>query len=160
MWTFTIKTEGTFKARLVGRGDLMIPFVDFNSNKTYCGNVSATSIKIALTIAAKHKLTMRGGDLEGAYLVTKGNKNYPVFIKTPEGYYVPPGMCIQAVGNCYGFPMSGRTFSLKLYAILYQCGYSTTPWDEKLFYKSKSNKIMIIIAHSDDFRWFGDKKKT
>ena len=119
MWTFTIKTEGTFKARLVGRGDLKIPFVDFNPNKTYCRNVSATSIKIALTIAAKYKLTMRGGDLKGAYLLTKGDKNYPVFIKTPEGYYVPLGMCIQAVGNCYGFPMSGRTFSLKLNAILY-----------------------------------------
>ena len=66
MWTFTIKTEGTFKARLVGFGDLMIPFVEFNPNKTYCGNVSATSIKIAITIAAKYKLTMRGGDLEGA----------------------------------------------------------------------------------------------
>ena len=78
MWKFTIKTEGTFKARLVGRGDLMIPSVHFNPNKTYCGNVSATSIKIALTIAAKYKLTMRGNDLEGAYLVTKGDKNYLV----------------------------------------------------------------------------------
>ena len=113
MWKFTIKTEGTFKARLVGRGDLMIPSVHFNPNKTYCGNVSATSIKIALTIAAKYKLTMRGNDLEGAYLVTKGDKNYLVFIKTPEGYYVPPGMCIQAIGNCYGNPMSGRTFRLQ-----------------------------------------------
>ena len=78
MWTFTIKTEGTFKARLVGRGDLMIPFVDFSPNKAYCGNVLATSIKIAITIAAKYKLTMRGGDLEGAYLVTRGDKTYPV----------------------------------------------------------------------------------
>jgi hypothetical protein len=74
MWTFTIETEGTFKARLLGRGDLMIPFVDFNPSITYCGNASATSIKIALTIAAKYELTMRGGDLEGAYLVTKGVK--------------------------------------------------------------------------------------
>ena len=157
MWTFTIKTEGTFKARLVGRGDLMIPFVDFNPNKTYCGNVSATSIKIAITIAAKYKLTMRGGDLEGAYLVTRGDKTYPVFIKTPEGYYVPPGMCIQAVGNCYGFPMSGRTFSIELDGIIFLCGYIVTPWDGKLLYKWKNDKIIIIIVHSDDFKWFGDK---
>ena len=32
-----------------------------------------------------------------------------------------------------------------------------TPWDGKLFYKWKNKKIMIIIVHSDDFRWFGDK---
>ena len=29
-WIFSIKTDGTCKARLVGRGDLMIPRVDFN----------------------------------------------------------------------------------------------------------------------------------
>ena len=27
-----------------------------------------------------------------------------------------------------------------------------------MFYKWKNNKIIIIIVHSDDFRWFGDKK--
>jgi hypothetical protein len=30
MWLFSIKTDGTKKARLVGRGDLMIPWVDFD----------------------------------------------------------------------------------------------------------------------------------
>ena len=35
-------------------------------------------------------------------------------------------------------------------------GYTNTPWDLKLFFKwTKAKKPMIIIAHSDDFRWFG-----
>ena len=85
MWTFVIKTDGTRKARLVGRGDLMLPYIDFDPNKVYCGNVTACSIKICLTIAAKYKLEMRGGDLEGAYLVTRANPDYPVYIKTPKG---------------------------------------------------------------------------
>ena len=29
-WIFSIKTDGTYKFRLVGRGDLMIPWIDFN----------------------------------------------------------------------------------------------------------------------------------
>ena len=74
---------------------------------------------------------MRGGDLEGAYLVTRGDKTYPVFIKTLEGYHVPPGMCIQAVGNYYGFPMSARTFSIELDGIIFLCAYIATPWDGK-----------------------------
>jgi hypothetical protein len=53
--------------------------------------------------------------------------------------------------------MSGRTFSIELDGIIFLCGYMVTPWDGKLFYKWKHNKIMIIIVHSDDFRWFGDK---
>jgi hypothetical protein len=30
MWEFNIKTDGTKKARLIGRGDMMIPLVDFD----------------------------------------------------------------------------------------------------------------------------------
>ena len=29
-WIFSIKTDGTYEARLVGRGDLMLPRIDFN----------------------------------------------------------------------------------------------------------------------------------
>ena len=73
----------------------MIPWIDFNPKEIYCGNI--------LAIAASCKLRMRGGDLVGAYLVTRANKDYPVFIKTPKGMEVEEGLCIQAVGNLYGF---------------------------------------------------------
>ena len=155
MWLFNIKTDGTKKARLVGRGDMMIPWVDFDPNAVYCGNVSASSIKIALIIAASYKLIMRGGDLVGAYLVTLANPDYPVFIKTPQGYNIGPGMCIQAVGNLYGFPPAGQNFSKQFDKCVLACGYKNTPWDPKLFYKWINNQPLIIMAHSDDFRWFG-----
>ena len=51
-WLFSIKTDGTYKARLVGRGDLMIPWVDFNPKAIYCGNITACGIKLVLAIAA------------------------------------------------------------------------------------------------------------
>jgi hypothetical protein len=83
MWLFVIKTDGTYKARLVGRGDLMLAWIDFDPDAVYCGNVSSCAIKMCITISAKNKLVMRGGDLEGAYLVTRANADFPVFIKTP-----------------------------------------------------------------------------
>ena len=156
MWLFTIKTDGTLKSRLVGRGDLMQPYVDFDPNAVYCGNVSACSIKMCLSIAAKYKLVMRGGDLEGAYLVTRANKDYPVHIKTPEGYNVPQGYCIQAIGNLYGFPPAGQNFSIEFDKCVMECGYTNTPWDLKFFYKWIDGRLCLLIAHSDDFRWFGD----
>ena len=159
MWIFNIKTDGTKKARLVGRGDLMIPDIDFDPNAVYCGNVTACSIKICITIAAKYKLDMKGGDLEGAYLVTRANPDYPVYIKTPQGYNVPKGMCIQAIGNLYGFPPAGQNFSIEFDKCVIECGYKNTPWDLKFFYKWKNDKPMLLIVHSDDFRWFGDKEQ-
>jgi hypothetical protein len=155
MWTFVIKTDGTKKARLVGRGDLMLPYVDFDPNAVYCGNVTACSIKMCLTIAAKYKLTMKGGDLEGAYLVTRSNSKYNVYIKTPQGYSIPNNTCIQAIGNLYGFPPAGQNFSIEFDKCLTECGYLNTSWDLKFFYKWVNGKPVLVIAHSDDFRWFG-----
>ena len=159
MWTFVIKSDGTKKARLVGRGDLMLPYIDFDPYAVYCGNVTASSIKICVTIAAKYKLIMKGGDLEGAYLVTRANPNYPVYIKTPQGYNIPEKMCIQAVGNLYGFPPAGQNFSIEFDKCVKECGYQNTPWDHKFFYKWKNGKPILLIAHSDDFRWFGDESE-
>jgi Reverse transcriptase (RNA-dependent DNA polymerase) len=163
MWLFSEKTDGTLKARLVGRGDLMIPWVDFDPDSVYCGNVSACGIKIFFTIFAKYsrdedfQYVMLGGDLEGAYLVTRANPEYPVFIKTPQGYDVPPGHCIQAIGNLYGFPPAGQNFSKEFDKCVHECGYENTPWDLKLFFKWVNGFPLLLIAHSDDFRWCGPR---
>ena len=94
---------------------------------------------------------MRGGDLVGAYLVTRANKDCPVFIKTPKVIEVPPGMCIQAVGNLYGFLPADKPFSIEFDKCVKEMGYHNTPWDLKLFFKWVSEKPILIIAHSDDF---------
>ena len=99
-----------------------------------------------------------GWRFEGAYLVTRANEAYPIFIKTPEGYSIPEGMCIQSLGNVYGNPTSGQNFSLKLDKCVKECGYTNTPWVPKLFHNWKEERIIILMVHSDDFRWFGDKK--
>ena len=158
MWLFNIKTDGTYKARLVGRGDLMKAYIDFDPDAVYCGNVSSCSIKMCIAIAAVYKLEMRGGDLEGAYLVTRANKDYPVYIKTPQGYTIPEGMCMQAIGNLYGFPPAGQNFSVEFDKCVKECGFSNTPWDLKFFFKWKNGRPILLIAHSDDFRLFCDKR--
>ena len=158
MWLFNIKTDGTHKARLVGRGDLMKAYVDFDPDAVYCGNVSSCSIKMCVAIAAKYKLEIRGGDIVGAYLVTKLSKGYRVFLKCPEGYTIPDGMCMEAIGNLYGFPPAGQNFSIEFDKCVMECGFKNTPWDLKFFYKWKNNRPILLIAHSDDFRVFCDKR--
>ena len=103
---------------------------------------------------------MRGGDLVGAYLVTRVNKDYPVCIKTPKDMEVEEGYCIQAVGNNYGFPPAGQNFSIEFEKCVMEMGCVNTPWDLKLVYKWINGKPIFVIAHSDDFRWFGSKDVT
>ena len=159
MWLFSIQTDGTKKARLEVRGDMMIPLVDFDPDAVYCGDVSACSIKIALTIAGMCYLVMRGGDLVGAFLITRANSGFAVFIKTPQGYKHRPGFVVQAIGNLYSFPPAGQNFSLEFDKCLEEAGYENTPWDLKFFFNwTKAKKPTIIIALSDDFRWFGPEE--
>ena len=75
---------------------------------------------------------MKGGDLEGAYLVTRANPDYPVYITTPQGYNVPKGMCIQAIGNLYGFPPARQNFSIEFDKCVIECGMALTGESEKL----------------------------
>jgi hypothetical protein len=104
-------------------------------------------------------LVMRGGDLVGAHLITRANPGFPVYIKTPQGYQGRPGFVIQAIGNLYGFPPAGQNFSIEFDKCLAEAGYKNTPWDLKLCFKwTAAKKPMIIIAHSDDFRWFGPEE--
>ena len=103
---------------------------------------------------------MRGSDLVEAYLVTRANKDYPVFIKTPEGMEVEDGYCIQAVGNFYGFSPAGQNFSIEFDKCVIEMGYINTPWNLKLYYKRVNGKSIFVIAHTDDFCWFGSKDVT
>ena len=48
-WIFSIKTDGTYKARLEGRDDLMIRSIDFNPKEICCG------IILALAVVASYK---------------------------------------------------------------------------------------------------------
>ena len=67
---------------------------------------------------------------------------------------VEEGYCIQAVGNQYGFPI------IEFDKCVTEMGYINTPWDLKLFYKRINDKPIFVIAHSDDFRWFGSEDVT
>ena len=94
------------KARLVVNGKMLKPGLDYNPDKTYCGNVTATSIKVFFALSALYGLTLRGGNLIGAYLVTPGSKDFMLFMATPDGIIAPQGVVLQVIGNCFGLPSS------------------------------------------------------
>ena len=106
MWLFSFKSNSSLKARLVVNGKMCKPGIDYDPDETYCGNVAATSIKIFFVLSALYGLTLRGGDLVGAYLVTPGSKDFLLCMATPEGIIAPKGMVLQVLGNLYGLPSS------------------------------------------------------
>ena len=108
------------------------------------------------SIELSSKVKWRG--LKGQKVYVTANPDYPVFIQVPQGYAISPGNCIQAVGNLYGFPPAGQSSSKEFDKCVTKCGYKSAPWNPKLFLKWVDQKPIIIIAHSDDFRWFGSSR--
>ena len=65
---------------------------------------------------------------------------------------------MEALGNLYGFPPAGQNFSKEFDKCVTECGFKNTPWDLKFFIKWKNNRPILLIAHSDDFWVFCDKR--
>ena len=68
-WLYNEKedTALTAKARLVLDGSRMVEGRDYDPDQTYCQNVAASSIKIALIIASIYMLLKKAADLEGRF---------------------------------------------------------------------------------------------
>ena len=103
-------------------------------------------------MSALYGLTLRGGNLVEAYLVTPGSKDFLLCMATLEGIIAPKGMVLQVLGNLYGLPSSGRSFSKTVDAIVFKLGYKKTPYDPKFFYKWIDGMPILVIFYSDDFR--------
>ena len=74
---------------------------------------------------------------------------------TLEGIIAPKGMVLQVLGNLYGLPSSGPNFSKAVDAIVFNLACKNTPYDPKFFYKWIDGMPILVIFHSDDFRWCG-----
>ena len=135
------------QVRLITQGSPCCkPGIDYDPDETYCSNVAATSI---FALSALYGLTLRGGDIVGAYLVTPGSKDFHLCMATTEGIIAPKGMVLQVLGNLYGLPSSGRNFSKAVDAIVFKLGYKNTPYDPKFFYKWIDG--MPILSMRDKF---------
>ena len=64
-------------------------------------------------------------------------------------------MILQVLGNLYGLPSSGRNFSKAVDTIVTSLGYKSTPFDPKFFCKWIEVRHILLMFHSDDFRWCG-----
>ena len=89
IWLFSFKTDMTMKARLLVKGKMCKPGLDYNLDKSYYGNVSATSIQVFFVLSALFGLALREGDLVGAYLVRPGSKDFMLCMATPDGIIAP-----------------------------------------------------------------------
>ena len=93
--------------------------------------------------------------MAGAYLVKPGSKDFMLCMATLDGIIAPKRMVLQVLVNLYGLPSSGRNFSKAVDAIVLKLAYKNTPYDPKFRCKWIGGIPILVVFHTDDFRWCG-----
>jgi hypothetical protein len=81
-WVFRLKMDDIFKARIVCRGDLQTPGIDFN--ETFAPTARLAHVRLALAIAARYNLDIQQMDVCSAFLGALLEEE--IYVTPPPGY--------------------------------------------------------------------------
>ncbi|MFM5988005.1 MAG: reverse transcriptase domain-containing protein [Sphaerospermopsis kisseleviana] len=168
-WIFKKKLEhdGTvrFKGRVVARGFVQIPGIDFNL--THSPVAADTSVKITISISLYYtddgwEIEML--DVEAAFL--EADLEEDVYIEWPEGlvmlgfvsYKDTEGTCIKLGKAMYGTVQAPLAFFNEFAKHLKKIGLTQSKTDPCVWYKWKDGRIWLIVTvYVDDVLYAGPK---
>jgi hypothetical protein len=82
-----------------------------------------------------------------------------VILKTPDGFHVPPGMCIRAINALQGSPQAGRLWQDKAEAYLFTLRFNQSKIDPSYYWRWDGECFTQIVRTTDDFRISSDSKQ-
>ena len=132
------------KARLVARGDLQKPGIDYK--ETFAPVVKFVSLRVLLTYAALRKFSTRHYDITSAFL--HGDINLEIYMKQPMGFDDGTPRVCRLKKAIYGLCQAARQFYKRLDDILTEIGYSRLAADWAIWFHSTDGNF--IAVHVDD----------
>ena len=159
-WVYRVKEnpDGTinkYKARLVVKGFLQIPGIDFT--ETFSLVVKAVTIRIILTLAVNNDWLLRQVDINNAFL--NGELTEMVYMPQPEGFVnkSKPNHICRLKKALYGLRQAPRAWFDKLKGALNSWGFENSKCDDtSLFYRKTKSEIVILLIYVDDIIITGD----
>ncbi|KAK4691687.1 hypothetical protein P7C70_g9295, partial [Phenoliferia sp. Uapishka_3] len=152
-WVLLIKRddEGNvvkYKARLVARGDMQTPGVDYVD--TYAPTVRLASIRAIYALAAEWNLELRQFDVSSAYL--HGILQEEVYLRQAAGFVDPdrPHLVHRLRKSLYGLCQAGHEWNRLLHATLVEFGFVRTESDHGVYTYASNGEKCILAIHVDD----------
>ena len=111
-----------YKARLVAKGFSQKYGIDYD--ETFAPVAKFTSIRIILTLAAKHKLMLHQMDVKTAFL--NGVLDEDICMQKPDGYVDqahPDNVC-KLKRSLYGVKQAPRLWNQTIDASMLECGFT------------------------------------
>ena len=161
-WVYKVKEnpDGTinrYKARLVMKGFLQTPGLDFN--ETFSPVVKAATIRIILTLAVNNDWMLRQVDINNAFL--NGELTETVYMPQPEGFEDKrkPNHICKLKKSLYGLRQAPRAWFDKLKSALYSWGFNNSKCDTSLFFRRNNAEMVIILVYVDGIIVTGSDSK-
>jgi hypothetical protein len=152
-WIFTVKDDGTRKARLVAVGckDKEV----YTSEETASPTPGATSIRWFLANAQKHNWDIVQYDVKTAFL--NGELEREKYTSIPQGLDFDPKKFVCKLNKAiYGLAVAPMCWYKTLEEFLRSIGYIRSSREPCIFYKNQNGSISIIVVYVDDILMTGN----
>ncbi|GAA5999307.1 hypothetical protein JCM5350_002336 [Sporobolomyces pararoseus] len=154
-WVLLVKRDEygnviKYKARLVARGDLQRPGIDFS--EVFSSTIRFASILVLLALSVTNGWDILQFDVSTAFLHAKLDDKLELFVRQPPGFVDPnhPTKVHRLRKSLYGLRQAGRLWSEHFIGCLKDMGFEQSKADESLFVRWKDGKVAIIPIHVDD----------
>jgi hypothetical protein len=152
IWVYRIKTKNgvvvKFKARWCANGAGM----DCDQEDTFSPVARMASVKTIFALAAVMGLTVRSGDVPGAYLQAPIDEGTEVYIRQPDGF-VKEGKedhWLRLRQAVYGLPQAGKLWYKVIHDFLLEIGFQQNGADPCIYWMRREGDLMVISLSVDD----------
>ena len=153
-WAYKIKRDGRYKSRVVIRGYMLVPGIDYN--ETHAPVVKVTTLRALLAVACSHGWTVKQADIETAFL--SAPMDTEVYITLPPAWADDPSLGLpnrpsttvhRLLKSIPGIPQGSRLHHRNFVEAMHRAGLRESPYDPCLF-KHMRHRVYIAVW-VDDF---------
>lgn len=161
-WVFTLKTDEhgqplKYKARLVARGFMQKPGIDYE--ETYSPVAKLATIRIFLAICLQKSFFIEQLDVKTAFL--NGNLKEDVYLKIPEGFQAPEGHIFKLNKSLYGLKQSPRCWNQRFNEFVETLGFVRSKSDACLYVlRINEHEMIYLLLYVDDILIAAANMKT
>ena len=152
-WVYNIKLDkdgniNRYKARLVAQGYSQIEGVDYND--TFAPTMHIKTLRVLLTLAAKHKYNVKQYDVSTAFLHAKLEET--VHVRQPPGHTIEgkEDYVYRLDKAMYGLKNAPKAYSDHFMAELRELSFVQSYKDECLWMLRKGTSFIYMLFHVDD----------
>jgi hypothetical protein len=146
MWSFRVKENGDFKARLCICGHLQ---KDFDPDDCYAPQGRIDFLRIFIYLSLKLNFKIHHFDAVAAYCNAAFPE--PYFSKEIPGFNIPSNHCVRILGALYGAHESGALWAKLRDDFLLSIGFSKSIIEASLYHTFRNETIIFLLLCTDDF---------